>query len=120
MAEFIKQPTEIEACGNKTKIIKEFIGRINSKTEQVSIAQMESPQGWEEPGQAPEFDEFTVVLDGALHVKTRSEAFNVKGGQAVIAFAGEWIQYSSPHEGGAKYIAVCLPAFSPDSVHRDA
>jgi len=119
MAQMIGQPTKIEACGNKTKIIKEFIGRVNSKTEQASIAQMESPQGWEEPGQTPEFDEFTVVLDGALHVKTRIEEFDVKGGQAVIAFKGEWIQYSSPHEGGAKYIAVCLPAFSPECVHRD-
>jgi len=104
----------------KQKIIKEFIGRVNSKTEQTSIAQMESPQGWEEPGQTPEFDEFTVVLDGTLHVKTQSEDFDVKGGQVVIAFKGEWIQYSSPHEGRTKYIAVCLPAFSPDSVHRDA
>jgi len=120
MAQMIGQPTEIEARGNKTKIIKEYIGRVNSKTEQASIAQMESPQGWEEPGQTPEFDEFTVVLDGILHIKTQTEDFDVKGGQAVIAFKGEWVQYSSPHEGGAKYIAVCLPAFSPDSVHRDA
>ena len=119
MAHIIDQPTEIEACGNKVKIIKEFIGRVNSKTEQVSIAQMESPQGWEEPGQTPEFDEFTVVLNGILHVKTQTKEFDVKEGKAIIVFKGEWVQYSSPHVGGAKYIAVCLPAFSPDSVHRD-
>jgi len=119
MAQLIEQPTEIEACGNKTKIIKEFIGRVNSKTEQISIAQMNSPQGWKERGQTPEFDEFTIVLEGTLHVKTQREEFDVKGGQAVIAFKGEWVQYSSPHEGGAQYIAVCLPAFSPDGVHRD-
>lgn len=89
MAQVIGQPTEIEARGNKTKIIKEFIGRVNSKTEHTSIAQMESPQGWKEPGQTPEFDEFTIVLDGALHVKTHTEDFDVKGGQAVIAYKGE-------------------------------
>jgi len=119
MAQLVEQPTEIKACGNKTKIIKEFIGRVNSKTEQISIAQMDSPQGWEEPGQTPEFDEFTVVLEGALHVKTQTEELVVKSGQAVIVFRGEWVQYSSPDEGGAHYIAVCLPAFSLDSVHRD-
>jgi len=115
----IGKPTKIEACGNKTKIIKEFIGQVNSNTEQISIAQMDSPQGWGEPGQTPEFDEFTVVLGGALHVKTQTEKLIVKGGQAVIAFKGEWVQYSSPDEGGAQYIAVCLPAFSLDGVHRD-
>ena len=120
MAQLIGKPTKIEACGNKTKIIKEFIGQVNSKTEQISIAQMDSPQGWEEPGQTPEFDEFTVVLNGALHVKTQTENLIVKGGQAVISFKGEWVQYSSPDEGGAQYIAVCLPAFSPDTVCRDA
>ena len=119
MAQVIGQPTKIEACGSKAKINTEFIGRVNSKTEQTSIAQMESPQRWEEPVQTPEFDEFTVVLDGALHVNTRTEECEVKGGQAVIAFKGEWIQYSSPHEGGAKYIAVCLPAFSLERVHWD-
>jgi len=120
MAQLIGHPTEIEGCGTKTKIIKEFIGQVNSQTKQISIAQMDSPQGWEEPGQTPEFDEFTVVLEGALRVKTQAEEFDVKGGQAVIAFKGEWVQYSSPYEGGAKYFAVCLPAFSPGSVHRDS
>ena len=119
MAKFIAQPTEIEACGNKTKIIKEFIGRVNSQTGQISIAQMDSPQGWEEPGQTPEFDEYSIVLEGILHVKTKSGEYDVRQGQAFLANKGEWIQYSTPSGQGAKYIAVCLPAFSPKTVHRD-
>jgi mannose-6-phosphate isomerase-like protein (cupin superfamily) len=120
MARLIAQPTKIKACGNKEKIIREYIGRVNSHTGSLSIAKMDSPQGWEEPGQTPEFDEYTVVLEGSLRVKTKTEEFDVKGGQAVIAFKGEWVQYSSPQKGGAQYIAVCLPAFSPESVRRDA
>jgi len=119
MVTIISKPTEIEACGNKKKIIKEFIGRVNSKAQVISIAQMDSPQGWAEPGQTPEFDEYTVVLEGALRVTTKDGVTDVPAGQAVIAHKGEWVQYSSPSVGGAKYIAVCLPAFSPDAVHRD-
>ncbi|MBZ0165748.1 MAG: cupin [Candidatus Omnitrophica bacterium] len=118
MAKLIEQPTQVEAAGNKPKIIKEFIGRVNSGTGGISIAQMESPQGWVEPGQTPEFDEYTLVLEGALHVKTRETAWDVRAGQAVFIGKGEWVQYSTPDKG-AKYVAVCLPAFSPDTVHRD-
>ena len=114
----IKKTTQIEACGTKGKIITEFIGHVNSKTGGVSIAHMQSPFGWEEPGQMPEFDEYTCVLEGTLHVKTKTQEFDVCQGQAVIAPKGEWVQYSTPARGGAKYIAVCNPAFSPESVHR--
>lgn len=119
MAIWIKEPTQVKACGNKPKIIKEYIGRVNSRTEAVSVAFMESPQGWEEPGQKPEFDEYTLVIGGTLRVKTQGEQFDVTKGQAVIALKGEWVQYSTPQEGGAQYVAICLPAFSPDTVHRD-
>ena len=115
----ISEPTKIEACGNKPKIILELIGRVNSKTKGLSLAHMKSPQGWEEPGQTPEFDEYTYVLKGALHVKTQTGEIDIHEGQAVIAHKGEWVQYSSPAEEGAEYIAVCVPAFSPDTVHRD-
>ena len=120
MATLIKAPSVIAAAGNKPKIIEEYIGRVNSRTTSTSVARMQSPGGWVEPGQTPEFDEFTVVLKGMLRVKTKSETLDVRAGQAVIVNAGEWIQYSSPEDGGAEYIAVCLPAFSPDTVHRDA
>jgi mannose-6-phosphate isomerase-like protein (cupin superfamily) len=120
MATFVPVPSTIQAAGNKPKIIEEFIGRVNTKTSATSIARMQSPAGWEEPGQKPEFDEFTVVLKGMLRVKTASGTLDVRSGQAVIAHRGEWVQYSSPEEGGAEYIAVCLPAFSPDTVHRDS
>jgi mannose-6-phosphate isomerase-like protein (cupin superfamily) len=120
MATFVSAPSTIQAAGNKPKIIEEFIGRVNTKTSSTSIARMQSPAGWEEPGQKPEFDEFTVVLKGMLRVKTASGTLDVRSGQAVIAHRGEWVQYSSPEEGGAEYIAVCLPAFSPDTVHRDS
>ncbi len=120
MAILIKQPTVIKAAGNKPKQIKEFIGRVNSKTSAVSVAQMISPSGWVEPGQTPEFDEYTVVLKGTLTVKTKKETFEVKVGQAVITRKGEWVQYSTPGPEGAEYIAVCLPGFAPDIVHRDA
>ena len=120
MATLIKSPSVIEAAGNKPKIIEEYIGRVNSKTTSTSVARMQSPGGWTEPGQRPEFDEFTVVLKGMLRVKTETEILDVRAGQAVIVNRGEWIQYSSPEDGGAEYIAVCLPAFSPDTVHRDS
>ena len=119
MPTLITNPTRITAAGNKPKLIDEYIGRVNSQTSAVSIAHMRSPQGWEEPGQTPEFDEFTVVLKGVLRVIHRGGQFDVSAGQAVIAHRGEWIQYSTPGEGGAEYIAVCLPAFSMDTVHRD-
>ena len=119
MPTIIKSPTKIEAAGNKPKIIKEFIGRVNSSTDQISIAKMQSPPGWKEPGQTPEFDEYTVVLKGMLRVETKDKSFDVKAGEAIITHKGEWIRYSTPLEDGAEYIAVCLPAFSPEIVHRD-
>ena len=115
----IKSPSVIESSGNKPKIIEEFIGRVNSKDDSVSIARMKSPGGWIEPGQTPEFDEYTIVLKGLLKVETKNETFEVKAGEAIIAKKGEWIRYSTPLPEGAEYIAVCLPAFSPDIVHRD-
>lgn len=120
MVTHIQKPSVIEAAGTKPKIIEELIGRVNSGTEGVSIAKMQSPEGWEEPGQRPDFEEYTVVLKGCLRVETEDGVVDVEAGQAVIAHAGEWVRYSSPHPGGAQYIAVCLPAFSPDTVHRDA
>ncbi|MBL1213962.1 MAG: cupin domain-containing protein [Ignavibacteriae bacterium] len=115
----INKPSVIEAAGNKPKIIEEYIGRVNSKTSSLSIAKMTSPEGWTEPGQKPEFDEYTVVLKGKINVKVEDKNYEVKAGQAIITKAGEWVQYSTPEPGGAEYIAVCLPAFSPDTVHRD-
>ena len=119
MAVKISSPSIITSAGNKPKKIEEFIGRVNSKTDGVSIARMTSPSGWVEPGQKPEFDEYTVVLKGSLHVKTENGSFEVNAGEAVIAGKGTWVQYSTPGAEGAEYIAVCLPAFSPDTVHRD-
>lgn len=119
MPVLISSPTIIEAAGNKPKIIQEYFGRVNSKTESVSIAKMTSPQGWIEPGQRPEFDEYTVILKGTLQVKTENEIIDVKAGSAILTKKGEWIQYSTPKEGGAEYVAVCLPAFSPETVRRD-
>lgn len=118
MATLIEGPSIIEAAGNKPKIIEEYFGRVNSKDEGVSIAQMRSPQGWLEPGQTPEFDEYTVVLEGALRVETKGETFDVLAGQAILTKAGEWVRYSTP-DSDARYIAVCSPAFSLDTVHRD-
>ncbi|MBC8439340.1 MAG: cupin domain-containing protein [Deltaproteobacteria bacterium] len=115
----INRPTVIEAAGNKPKRIEEFIGFVNSKTSALSIARMVSPGGWAEPGQKPEFSEYTVVLRGVLRVKTKSEAFDVHAGEAIITHANEWVQYSTPGDDDAEYIAVCLPAFTPDKVHRD-
>ena len=119
MVKVIPKPTVIQAAGNKPKRIEEFIGRVNSDTSTLSVARMISPGGWVEPGQTPEFDEYTIVLRGMLRVATKVETIDVPAGQAVITQAGEWVQYSTPGEDGAEYIAVCLPAFSPDIVHRD-
>ena len=119
MPTLISQPTRIQAAGNKPKLIDEYIGRVNSKTSAASVAHMRSPQGWLEPGQTPEFDEFTIVLKGTLQVEHKGGMLEVSAGQAVVAHAGEWVRYSTPQEGGAEYIAVCLPAFSMESVHRD-
>ena len=120
MAILVPGPSTIQAAGNKPKIIEEYIGRVNTRTAAPSIARMQRPAGSEEPGQKPEFDEFTVVLKGMLRVKTATQTLDVRAGQAVIVDRGEWVQYSSPEAGGAEYIAVCLPAFSPDTVHRDS
>ena len=120
MPTFISTPTRITAAGNKPKIIQEFIGRVNSKTEAASVAHMKSPAGWIEPGQTPEFDEFTVVLAGMLRIEHQGGSLDVRAGQAVITHKGEWVKYSTPEPDGAEYIAVCLPAFSPATVHRDA
>jgi len=119
MPTLIAKPTRIEAAGNKPKLIDEHIGRVNSGTSAVSVAHMRSPGGWLEPGQTPEFDEFTVVLRGVLRVEHAGGSLDVAAGQAVITHKGEWIRYSTPGDEGAEYIAVCLPAFSPQTVHRD-
>jgi mannose-6-phosphate isomerase-like protein (cupin superfamily) len=120
MPRLIAQPTVIEAAGNKPKQIQEFVGRVNSGDQHVSVARMVSPEGWVEPGQRPEFEEITVVLRGMLRVEHEQGTLDVAAGQAVITAPGEWIRYSSAEPGGAEYIAICLPAFSPDTVHRDA
>ena len=119
MPTLISAPTRVEAAGNKPKLIDEYIGRVNSQTSAASVAHMRSPCGWQEPGQTPEFDEFTVVLRGTLRVEHQGGAIDVRAGQAVIAHRGEWVRYSTPEQEGAEYIAVCLPAFALDTVHRD-
>jgi mannose-6-phosphate isomerase-like protein (cupin superfamily) len=119
MPTFVPQATRVAAEGNKLKHIDEYVGRLNSGHSELSIAHMRSPEGWVEPGQTPEFDEYTVVLAGCLSVETRQGVFDVTAGQAIIVSAGEWVRYSSPHAAGAEYIAVCRPAFSADTVHRD-
>jgi mannose-6-phosphate isomerase-like protein (cupin superfamily) len=119
MPRLIEQPTVIAAAGNKPKRIEEYTGRVNSGHEGVSIARMVSPEGWQEPGQRPEFEEITVVLKGMIRVEHEGGALDVRAGQAVVSVPGEWVRYSSPEPGGAEYIAVCLPAFSPTIVHRD-
>jgi len=116
----IDRPTVIQAAGNKPKVIEEFVGLVNSRTSQISIARMQSPSGWTEPGQTPDFDEYTLVLRGMLRVETKTAVHEIRAGQAIITLRGEWIRYSSPGPDGAEYIAVCLPAFSPPTVHRDA
>jgi mannose-6-phosphate isomerase-like protein (cupin superfamily) len=119
MPTLIQQPTIIQAAGNKPKRIEEYIGRVNSGTSAVSVARMRSPGGWIEPGQTPEFDEYTVVLRGVLRVESRHGTIDVSAGQAVIANRGEWVRYSTPGSEGAEYIAVCVPGFSLEAVHRD-
>ncbi len=119
MAIVIGKPAIVEAAGNKPKRIEEYVGRVNSGSDGLSIARMTSPPGWIEPGQTPAFDEYTVVLRGTLVVETRAGRSEVGAGQAVIAPAGEWVRYSTPGSVGAEYIAVCVPAFSPATVHRD-
>jgi quercetin dioxygenase-like cupin family protein len=120
MARIISTPTVVPAIGKPPKIIQEFIGQVNSGTAAVSIAKMTSPCGWSEPGQTPEFDEYTIVLRGELQVETREAVHRVSAGQAIIVSRGEWVRYSTPGSEGAEYVAVCLPAFSPATVHRDA
>jgi mannose-6-phosphate isomerase-like protein (cupin superfamily) len=120
MPRLIAQPTIVEAAGNKPKRIEEFAGRVNSGHADVSVARMTSPEGWLEPGQRPQFEEITVVLRGLLRVEHETGALDVRAGQAVVTLPGEWIRYSTPEPGGAEYVAVCLPAFSPETVNRDA
>ena len=120
MPTLIPAPTVIEAAGNKPKRIEEYAGRVNSGHHGISVARMQSPEGWQEPGQRPEFEEITVVLRGSLRVEYEGGSLDVAAGQAVVTAPAEWVRYSTPFAGGAEYIAVCLPAFSPDTVHRDA
>jgi mannose-6-phosphate isomerase-like protein (cupin superfamily) len=120
MPSLIEKPVRIEAAGNKPKLIDEFVGRINSQDSAVSIARMRSPSGWIEPGQRPEFDEYTVVLSGMVRVEHEGGELEVMAGQAVKVRGGEWVRYSTPGPSGAEYIAVCLPAFSIETVHRDS
>jgi len=119
MSLHITVPTEIKACGNIPKVIKEYAGRVHTGTESISVAKMESPSGWSEPGQTPEFDEYTLVIRGLLRIETKRASFDVKAGEAFIAPRGEWVRYSTPGDDGAEYVAVCQPAFSPDTAHRD-
>lgn len=119
MVTHIRAPKRIEAAGNKPKLIDEYFGRINSGHEHISVAHMRSPAGWTEPGQTPKFEEFTVVLEGMLRVTTRDGVVDVRAGEAVLTYPGEWVQYSTPEEPGAQYVAICLPAFSLETVHRD-
>jgi mannose-6-phosphate isomerase-like protein (cupin superfamily) len=119
MPTLIETPTRIQSAGNKPKLIDEYVGRVNSRHEALSVAHMRSPGGWVEPGQRPQFEEFTIVLKGMLRVEYNGGALDVRAGQAVIAHSGEWVRYSTPLEEGAEYIAVCLPAFSPETVYRD-
>jgi mannose-6-phosphate isomerase-like protein (cupin superfamily) len=119
MPRTVEQPSIIDAAGNKSKLIEEYVGRVSSRTGALSIARMKSPSGWEEPAQRPEFDEYTVVLKGALRVETDGGVFDIEAGQAIIVSANERVRYSTPGKEGAEYIAVCVPAFSPDTVHRE-
>ena len=119
MPTFIQNPTVVAAAGTKPKLIEEYVGQVNTGSKDVSIARMKSPGGWVEPGQRPEFDEYTLVLGGMLRVRSETGTIDVCAGEAVIVKAGEWVQYSTPDEGGAEYVAICLPAFSMDTVHRD-
>ena len=120
MPEIIKDPSTVQAAGTKPKLIEEYVGRVNTGEARVSVARMQSPEGWLEPGQRPEFDEWTLVLAGCLRVEHEGGELEVRAGQAVLVRGGEWVRYSSPEPDGAEYVAVCLPAFAPDTVHRDA
>ena len=120
MPKLIEKPTRITAAGNKPKQIEEFVGRVNSGHDATSVARMKSPSGWSEPGQRPEFTEISVVLSGTLRVEHEAGVLEVRAGQAVVSAPGEWVRYSTPSQEGAEYIAICLPAFSPSTVHRDA
>jgi ethanolamine utilization protein EutQ (cupin superfamily) len=117
--QIIESPSRVQAAGTKPKLIDEFVGRVNTGEDRLSVARMQSPEGWQEPGQRPEFDEYTLVIDGALHVEHEGGEADVRAGQAILVRAGEWVRYSTPEPGGAHYVAICLPAFSPDTVHRD-
>ena len=119
MPELIENPSRVEAAGTKPKLIDEFVGRVNTGEERLSVARMNSPQGWVEPGQRPDFDEWTLVLDGTLTVEHETGSVDVRAGQGILVRGGEWVRYSTPYPGGAEYVAVCLPAFSPESVHRE-
>jgi uncharacterized cupin superfamily protein len=121
MPQLIERPSRVEAAGTKPKLIDEYVGRVNTDEGRVSVAHMRSPEGWVEPGQRPDFDEYTVVLEGCLHVESEGAGrpLEVRAGQAVLVRGGEWVRYSTPEAGGASYVAVCLPAFSPETVHRD-
>jgi mannose-6-phosphate isomerase-like protein (cupin superfamily) len=119
MPTLIKSPKRIQAAGNKPKIIEEFVGNVNSGTREVSIARMQSPGGWTEPGQTPSFDEYTLVLKGTLRIETKQKNYDIKAGEAIITHKGEWIRYSTPEPEGAEYISICLPAFSLETVYRD-
>lgn len=120
MPELIPTPARVEAAGTKPKFIEEFVGRASTGEERASVARMRSPEGWLEPGQRPKFDEYTVVLGGLLRVESEDASLDVRAGQGVLVRGGEWVRYSTPEAGGAEYVAVCLPAFSPDTVNRDA
>ncbi|GJL62230.1 MAG: hypothetical protein NPIRA04_08840 [Nitrospirales bacterium] len=120
MPRLIEDPSVITAAGTKPKRIEEYAGRVATHDESISVARMVSPQGWSEPGQRPDFTETTVVLQGMLRVEHEQGAFDVYAGQAIVCLPGEWVRYSSPEQGGAEYMAVCVPAFSPDTVHRDS
>jgi mannose-6-phosphate isomerase-like protein (cupin superfamily) len=119
MPQLIENPSRVEAAGTKPKLIDEYVGRVNTEESRLSVARMRSPEGWVEPGQRPDFDEWTLVLDGTLRVEHETGVIEVLADQAILVSGGEWVQYSTPYPGGAEYVAVCVPAFSPDTVHRD-
>jgi mannose-6-phosphate isomerase-like protein (cupin superfamily) len=119
MPQLIENPSRVEAAGTKPKLIDEYVGRVNTEESRLSVARMRSPEGWVEPGQRPDFDEWTLVLDGTLRVEHETGVIEVRADQAILVSGGEWVQYSTPYPGGAEYVAVCVPAFSPDTVHRD-
>ncbi len=120
MPRVIRKPVIVEAAGSLPKEIKEFVGKVNTENKNISIAKMKSPAGWVEPGQVPEFDEYTIVLKGTLHIKTKFDDYVIQAGEAFISYRNEWVQYSTPGEEGAEYMAICTPAFSPDTVNRDS